>query len=348
MAKYTYLDKTLHRQFLGDHPLSNYLFQRLLIKSKKLDEKLLENSQFIFVTGLARAGTTALLNRLYASENLSSILYSHMPFVLNPKIANLFLRYFNNKSTFKVERSHNDGILINNKSPECLDEVFWIKAYKNYFHNDSFQVDEINKDLLKGYGYLLFSFADLQKKSRILVKNNNNHTRLLSLSRFFKKSIFLFLFRDPFSHAKSLLKQHINFLELQKRDPFVREYMHLIGHREFGIDAVPFTYPSSKAKWYLGEDKENLTYWIKQWIETHKWILNVCDLKINNLKLICYEKLCKDQSHYKKLSNFLNIENKGIDFIIANNETNYHKEFIPLEIRKESYEIYERLLQKAF
>ena len=82
----------------------------------------------------------------------------------------------------------------------------------------------------------------MQSSKRMLVKNNNNHLRLNSLIKYFKDSTFLFTFREPLSHAKSLLKQHHNFINIQNEDKFILEYMNMIGHFELGKGIKSFTY----------------------------------------------------------------------------------------------------------
>ena len=47
MSYYTDLDKTLHDQFLGDTPLSNYLYQRLLSQSRSINYKSKNKNVFV-------------------------------------------------------------------------------------------------------------------------------------------------------------------------------------------------------------------------------------------------------------------------------------------------------------
>ena len=122
----------MHQQFLGDTPLSNFLFERLIKKGNLIPNKFKSNKN-IFITGLARSGTTAVLNDIYSTNKFASLLYKHMPFTLSPRLASLASR-LNNASRIEKERFHKDEIMISNESPECLDEVFWIKADKDYFN----------------------------------------------------------------------------------------------------------------------------------------------------------------------------------------------------------------------
>ena len=124
MNQYNFFDKLLHEQFLGNNALSDFCYERILSKSRAQNEII--KSSNIFITGLARSGTTALLNKFYATEELGSFLYKFMPFILLPELANIASSKKNNIQT--QERFHSDGIKINLNSPECLDEVFWIKS----------------------------------------------------------------------------------------------------------------------------------------------------------------------------------------------------------------------------
>ena len=76
------------------------------------------NEHHIFVSGLARSGTTILLNALYESDEFASLTYRDMPFVLAP---NLWSKLSNGKEkNNKVERAHGDGIKVSTESPDCL------------------------------------------------------------------------------------------------------------------------------------------------------------------------------------------------------------------------------------
>ena len=127
----------------------------------------------------------------------------------------------------------------------------------------------------------------------MLIKNNNNHLRLKNLSSHFKKSYFFVMFRNPFSHANSLLRQHLNFLDLQSNAPFTLEFMNLIGHYEFGYGSKPFKYPTDKSNWCSDLDKKSFDYWLSQWVHTYSWLLksgifckkNIFSLNMKNFAL---------------------------------------------------------------
>ena len=97
----------------------------------------------VFITGLARSGTTILLNSLYKSNSFASLTYLDMPFVLAP---NLWSKISSKKIFIDVkERAHEDGIKLSIESPEAFEEVFWktfsesdpetIFKFRNYLNN---------------------------------------------------------------------------------------------------------------------------------------------------------------------------------------------------------------------
>ena len=72
----------------------------------------------IFYLGLARSGTTLLLNLLYETKEFSSFKYSDMPFILLPNYNK------RNKKDKYISRIHGDEIKININSPKHLMRYF--------------------------------------------------------------------------------------------------------------------------------------------------------------------------------------------------------------------------------
>jgi len=348
MKGYSSLDKILHRQFLGDNSYSNFLYERIISKSKYYKNFTKRNN--IFITGLARSGTTALLNKIYATNEYGSLRYKYMPFIFSPKITNLFEYFYKSQDTELVERFHKDGIKININSPECLDEIFWIKARLKGKNNFELKPKRIRHELIRAYSYLLNIYSDIEGNKNLVIKNNNNHLRIKYLSNYFKKSYFFIMFRDPLSHAYSLLSQHKNFLELQKQDPFILEYMDLIGHNEFGNNVMPFVYDSSDKNWYKKKDKLKIDYWIEQWIRTYSWIIKSKEFQKDNVFLISYEKLCSDDYLYKRICKLVGILNNsaGKTFINGNKISQIDKDIDDKNLMNKAKDIYKQLESLSF
>ena len=106
-SNYSSSDQFLHKLFLGETDLSNFLYQRIK-KFKKTNKKIFK----VFISGLARSGTTSLLNQLFISDDFGSLTYSHMPFILNPRLSEIFSRLSGKRGIKSQERIHKDGIKI--------------------------------------------------------------------------------------------------------------------------------------------------------------------------------------------------------------------------------------------
>ena len=82
MNNYTWLEQKLHQFALSSQFMREVTFD---FESTNISSSS-ETENHIFVTGLARAGTTILLNALYKSSVFASLTYSDMPFVLAPNL----------------------------------------------------------------------------------------------------------------------------------------------------------------------------------------------------------------------------------------------------------------------
>src|SRR5690606_23299899 len=78
----------------------------------------------IFVTSIARAGTTALLNALADVPGVATHTYRDMPFVTAPTLWNR-LAGGRMRRVERRERAHGDGLEIDLDSPEAFEEVVW-------------------------------------------------------------------------------------------------------------------------------------------------------------------------------------------------------------------------------
>lgn len=347
MTNYAYLDKILHQQFLGDTPISKFLFDRLIKKGKLIKNKPQENKH-VFITGLARSGTTAILNDIYSTNQFASFLYKHMPFILSPRIACLATKLNNNKPILK-ERFHKDGIMLSTESPECLDEVFWIKSDENYFSKNLSTDFSIDEKYLNAYDYLLSCFTKYQNKNRLLVKNNNNHIRLSTLSKYFTNSIFFIIFRDPIYQSLSLLNMHKRFTKLQNKDKYILDYMNLIGHREFGKGARKFSYDNKVIKKNKKFHINTINYWLEQWINCYSWLLKKKLFLQKNIYFVSYEKVCRDDEYLNNLYSILKISKNNPTILdLKNKELDFCEYEIDTSLKEMSYKIYEEMSNLPF
>jgi hypothetical protein len=190
MNNYSWLQQKLHQLALSSQFMREVTFD---VETSAISINQTDDNH-VFVSGLARSGTTILLNALYESNEFSSLSYKDMPFVLAP---NLWSKLsFTKQDIDLVERAHGDGINVSAESPEAFEEVFWMT-----FDED----DKDTKEKFKNYVQLI---NQKYNKERYLSKNNQNIRRLELISNTFPNSKILIPFRNPIQHAHSLLSQH--------------------------------------------------------------------------------------------------------------------------------------------
>lgn len=279
---YSDWSKLLHRIILDNYNLSKSLFQ---IEQKLYKSKLSErNKDFIIISGLARAGTTALTKLLFQSKKFHTQSYANMPFLMAP---NLWKQVYNPKSVELKERSHGDAVMFGFNTVEALEEYFW-KAFLNdqFIYDDYLVEHEVKPNIYEKY----LRYQQLFKKKKnndtiYLAKNNNFLLRYKSVRKQNTEFKLILLFRDPVQHANSLLNQHLRFLSFHEKDGFIREYMDWLGHHEFGSNHKYFRFPESKINGKYS--KESINYWLNIWMNYYSQIPAIA--KDKNVILVSYE-----------------------------------------------------------
>lgn len=284
MNKYSWLQQKLHQLALS----SNFMREMVFDVESSLISTTQAKDNNVFVSGLARSGTTILLNALYESSEFSSLSYRDMPFVLAPNIWSKLS--FSNKKNDALDRAHGDGIKISEDSPEAFEEVFWMTFDES---------DKNTKEQFKKYVGLINHKA---KTQRYLSKNNQNIKRLELISTIFPNSKILIPFRNPVQHAYSLLCQHEKFIEYSNKDAFISSYMEWTGHTEFGPNYVPVHNKELNFVDFLSID-----HWLEQWCLTYKKLLETLKNK-KNIHFVCYEQLCSSKKYWLDILRVLDIK----------------------------------------
>jgi hypothetical protein len=284
MNNYSWLQQKIHQLALSSQFMREITFD-IENFAISINQK---NDNHVFVSGLARSGTTILLNALYESDKFASLSYRDMPFVLAP---NLWSKLsFNKYDSDLVERAHSDGIKVSLESPEAFEEVFWM----------TFDEDDI-KEKFKNYVQLV---NHRYQKKRYLSKNNQNIRRLELISNTFPDSKILIPYRNPIQHAYSLLSQHQKFIKDSKKDKFISSYMKWIGHKEFGSNYIPIYSENLNFKNDL-----NINHWLEQWYLTYQNCYETLKNK-ENVYFICYEQLCNSNKYWLDLLQILDIKER--------------------------------------
>jgi hypothetical protein len=291
----------------------------------------------ILITGLARSGTTSLLNELVKNDSVFSLKYQNMPFVLAPKFQNIL----QNKASLDIniiERSHKDDIFINEFSPEAFDEVFF-KVYEDEKFNYKDKLLQYESNYINKYLDFINHCLFVKQKNIYLTKNNNHILRLSQLIETHKFKI-LVTFREPLSHASSLLKQHIIHSKLQESDSFFLKYMNYLGHHEFGLNHKFFLFekPRIDPTKYTGNN-----YWLAQWINYYHYILELIERFQNDkFLLVPFNDWCeKKPKLIKKIEKYINLPIKDKSTYIPNDKDFF---LVDQNLSEIAHDIFNKLL----
>ena len=103
MNNYSFSQKILHKIALSSPFLREVFFD--LEKSFFLKENFQISNKHVFISGMARSGTTILLNAIYETKEFASLTYQDMPFILSPNIwSKLIVVYTLNNSSELILR----------------------------------------------------------------------------------------------------------------------------------------------------------------------------------------------------------------------------------------------------
>lgn len=348
-SDYNELSVLLHQIVLNHKSLSLFLFK---LEKRFFKRRLLESGdqemgerEFVMVSGLARAGTTALTAALFGSGHFHSLSYANMPFLLSPNLWRLINSSSSSKKE-KKERSHGDGVLFGVDSVEALEEYFW-KAHLN----DEYITDEklLTHDVKEAdYAeYILYQDLISEKRGNngdttYLAKNNNLVLRYNALRKINKRFKVILLFRDPVQHAMSLLNQHQRYVQMQEDDEFVKEYMTWLAHHEFGLEHRPFEF-SEKVE--FTHSPITMNYWIEQWINYYKYVLT---LDTQNILFLDYaDFLGKPNNTVNLIGEFLNKDFSDLQLIPFSKSPKAPSETIDEELLMQANQIYKELIKLA-
>ena len=225
----------------------------------------------IYVTGMARSGTTILLELLAGMPGVVTHLYRDFPPIWTPFLWNSFLELVPRRDTRPHERPHQDGIEITPDSPEAMEEPIWMRFFPTTHDPSKSNLlgrDTRNDSFAAFYRRHIQKLLLLRGGQRYLAKGNYNVSRLAYIQSLFPDAIFIVPIRHPLAHVASLSRQHRNFSSGQSAHPAARAYLRRVGHFEFGMDRVPINMGDDDAiriilqRWHAGDE---LAGWALCW-----------------------------------------------------------------------------------
>ncbi|RJQ70230.1 MAG: sulfotransferase [Desulfobacteraceae bacterium] len=258
--------------------------------------------QPIYVTGLARSGSTLLLELLNQHPDLTAHRYQDYPLLFTPYMWNRYLERTPQDNTRVRERTHRDGIFITPESPEAFEEVLWT-AFFSDLHDpaQSAILDEEtqNQAFENFYRDHIRKLLLVRGRRRYLAKGNYNITRLSYLLKLFEDARFVIPVREPIWHVASLMKQHRRFCQGQQLNPRALTHLQRIGHFEFGLDRRPIN-PGDPERvahiidlWESGAEVEG---WARYWALIHDFLADQLSSKTRlrtAVRIVRYEDFCR-------------------------------------------------------
>jgi len=273
------------------------------LETKLLTDQL-ENSELkspVYVTGLARSGSTILLETLAQIRGVISHRYKDFPPVYTPYWWNWFMKQAGAGAIKPQERAHRDGIMVTPDSPEAIEEVIWMGAFK-HLHNpavsNALSAEAADPEFDRFYREHLKKLLLSRGGNRYLSKGNYLVTRLQYILNMLPDARFVIPVRHPFGHIASLMKQHDLFSRGQQHNLRAREHLKRVGHLEFGLDRTPIntgdnsTTQSILNLWNSGEEVRG---WARYWNQIYEFLANEITenpLVGNASKIIRFEDLC--------------------------------------------------------
>lgn len=273
------------------------------LETRQLAEELarIEIEAPIYVSGLARSGTTILLECLAEHPDTATHRYRDYPGLLAPVAWNKLSQRLYARRAAAVERAHGDGIDVTPDSPEAMEEMLWM-AFHPRCHDPG-------SDNSVGRGQVAPAFAAfyrdhirkllwLRGSRRYLSKGNYNLARLGGLIDLFPDARFIVPIRDPVTHVASLMRQHSLFSQAESRHPAALRYMQRVGHYEFGLDRRPLNLGDGRgvaevqSLWQQGREVEG---WALYWAQVHGALiarLSIDPALREATLLVSYEALC--------------------------------------------------------
>lgn len=306
IRNYSFFSKLFHKITLGNKYNLNLFFdlEKFFYLNKNWEYY---NNEHIFICGLARSGSTILLNYLIQNVSYTSLNYDDVPMILSPNLFEYFKKKFKSPFRKKISRYHQDGLSIDLDTPEAFEEVFWKFIFNNNYINNKFLENNIiNQYKINEFKKFLSLILIKNKKNLYISKNNNNVLRINYLKKHLNNSKFLIPFRHPLQQSISLLEQHKNFYDIQKNNSFALKYMNYIGHHEFGANQKSF---KLEANYKNPFNKNSLNFWLYDWHHVYSNIF-FQNKKDKNVYFVNFEKFCESPDFYIKKIKLNKIHNK--------------------------------------
>jgi hypothetical protein len=256
----------------------------------------------IYVAGLARSGTSILIEILASHPQVATHQYRDFPFLFIPYWWRQTLDRSAPPPAEAKERAHGDRLMVTPQSPEAMEEVLWMAFFRRIHDPHSCSAlagDASNPRFEQFYRDHIRKLLLISKRSRYAAKGNYNLTRLEYLLRLFPDARFVLPVRRPREHIASLMKQHRLFSCAAAKHRRSVAHLDRVGHFEFGVhrrcinpEANSDVVQSIESLWQKGHEVRG---WARYWASLYRWIvarLNANEPLRRATLLYRYEDMC--------------------------------------------------------
>lgn len=255
----------------------------------------------VYICGLARAGSTLLLEFLAEAPGFASHCYADFPLLWTPYWAHWLRAHTPQPHDVPRERAHGDRIAVTRRSPEALEEPFWMHFFPGRHDPALDQVlgaEVENGSFTKFYSDHIRKLLLARGARRYLAKGNDNLSRIGYLQRLFPDVRIVLTRRAPLAHVVSLLRQDEAFSAWAAADPAIARQLARSGHFEFGPHkrAVAFGDSAEGARIQACFDAgRRVEGYARQWAAAYGWLARTLDADpalADTCHVVDYERLC--------------------------------------------------------
>lgn len=256
----------------------------------------------IFVSGLARSGTSVLIEIIASHPSVATHQYRDFPFLFIPYWWRQTLDRSAPANVEASERAHGDRLMVTPNSPEAFEEVLWMAFFKGLHdpqQRNALDAATSNPKFEAFYRDHIRKLLLISNRTRYAAKGNYNLTRMEYLLKLFPDARFVLPVRLPREQIASLIKQHKLFSEAAEKYPRSVKHLDRVGHFEFGKHRI-WINPDGRNEVIESIDSlfktgEEVRGWARYWANLYRWVAE--QLKTNDALraatlVVRYEEMC--------------------------------------------------------
>jgi len=276
----------------------------------------------VYICGLARAGSTLLLEFLAEAPGFASHVYGDFPLLWTPYWAHWLRAHTPKPKETPHERANGDRIAVTRTSPEALEEPLWMEFFPGRHDPTVDQVldaNAYNETFTRFYSAHIRKLLLARGAGRYLAKGNYNVSRIGYLRHLFPDVRIVLTVRSPVAHVASLLRQDRRFTAWSAADRSIARQLARSGHFEFGPQkrAIAFGDTAEATRIQACFDSgRTVEGYARQWAAVYDWLERTLSADAglaDCCHIVDYERLCAaPQSELTALYKHL-----GVDPVLA-------------------------------